>query len=124
VLTIVDTFSRMSPMIVPRLSFRGADIVDVLQAARRGTGFSMTIRVDHSGEFVSRDHILRVYQRGVILVLSLPSKPIDNALIEAFDGRLLWRPIISLRARSMHILAAWIQFLASSTSTASMRDCG
>ena len=34
VLTIVDTFSRFSPAIEPRLNFRGADVVEVLERVR------------------------------------------------------------------------------------------
>jgi len=86
VLTIVDTFSWMSPAIVPRLSFRGADVVDVLEAVCRGTGFPATIRVDQGTEFVSRDLDLWAYQRGVTLDFSRPGKPTDNAFIEAFNG--------------------------------------
>ena len=31
VLTIVDTFSRFSPALEPRFSFRGGDVVEVLE---------------------------------------------------------------------------------------------
>ena len=34
VLTIVDTFSRFSPALEPRFTFRGADVVDVLEKSR------------------------------------------------------------------------------------------
>jgi len=37
---------------------------------------------------VSRDLVLRAYQRGVTLDFSRPGKPTDNAFIEAFNGRL------------------------------------
>ncbi len=55
VLTVVDTFSRVSPAIVPRLTFRGANVVDVLERVCREMGFPATIRVDQGIEFVSRD---------------------------------------------------------------------
>jgi putative transposase len=87
VLTIVDTFSRFSPAIVPRLSFRGADVVEELEKVCRVTGFPATIRVDQGTEFVSRDLDLWAYQRGVMLDFSRPGKPTDNAFIEAFNGR-------------------------------------
>lgn len=35
VLTIVDTFSRFSPALEPRLTFRGADVVAVLDRVGR-----------------------------------------------------------------------------------------
>ena len=46
VLTIVDTFSRYAPAIEPRFSFRGADVVDVLERVGIEVGFPATIRVE------------------------------------------------------------------------------
>ena len=40
VLTIVDTFSRFSPALEPRFTFRGADVVEVLERVGRQTGTS------------------------------------------------------------------------------------
>jgi hypothetical protein len=45
VLTIVDTFSRFSPALEPRFTFRGADVVDVLAGIGRQVGLPATIRV-------------------------------------------------------------------------------
>jgi putative transposase len=87
VLTIVDTFSRFSPALEPRFTFRGADVVEVLERVGRQMGFPATIRVDQGTEFVSRDLDLWAYQRGVTLDLSRPGKPTDNAFIEAFNSR-------------------------------------
>ena len=39
VLTIVDTFSRFSPALEPRFTFRGADVVEVLERVGRRMGF-------------------------------------------------------------------------------------
>ena len=87
VLTIVDTFSRFSPALEPRFSFRGTDVVEVLERVGREMGLPATIRVDQGTEFVSRDLDLWAYQRGVTLDFSRPGKPTDNAFIEAFNGR-------------------------------------
>jgi putative transposase len=87
VLTIVDTFSRFSPALEPRFSFRGTDVVEVLERVGREVGLPATIRVDQGTEFVSRDLDLWAYQRGVTLDFSRPGKPTDNAFIEAFNGR-------------------------------------
>ena len=87
VLTIVDIFSRYSPALEPRFTFRGADVVEVLEKVCRQVGFPKTIRVDQGTEFVSRDLDLWAYQRGVTLDFSRPGKPTDNAFIEAFNGR-------------------------------------
>jgi len=87
VLTIVDTFSRFSPALQPRFTFRGADVVDILEKVAREVGLPATIRVDQGTEFVSRDLDLWAYRHGVTLDFSRPGKPTDNAFIEAFNGR-------------------------------------
>jgi putative transposase len=87
VLTIVDTFSRYSPAIEPRFSFRGADVVKILEEVGRQLGFPKAIRVDQGTEFVSRDLDLWAYQRDVTLDFSRPGKPTDNAFIESFNGK-------------------------------------
>jgi putative transposase len=63
VLTVVDTFSRFSPVLEPRFTFRGADVVEVLEEVGRQVGFPAAIRVDQGTEFVSRDLDLWAYQR-------------------------------------------------------------
>jgi len=87
VLTVVDIFSRFSPALEPRLTFRGTDVVEILERVCNELGFPATIRVDQGTEFVSRDLDLWAYQRGVTLDFSRPGKPTDNAFIEAFNGR-------------------------------------
>ena len=84
VLTVVEIFSTFSPVLDPRFSFRGADVVEVLEEVGRQVGFPGAIRVDQGTEFVSRDLDLWAYQRGVVLDFSRPGKPTDNAFIEAF----------------------------------------
>ena len=81
VLTIIDTFSRFSPAIEPRLNFRGPDVVEILEEVGRQVGFPKAIQVDQGTEFVSRDLDLWAYQRGVTLDFSRPDKPTDNAFI-------------------------------------------
>ena len=45
ILTVVDTFSRLSPVIDPRFSYRGEDVVATLVQACRKIGYPRTIRV-------------------------------------------------------------------------------
>ncbi|GGI31267.1 hypothetical protein GCM10010987_63570 [Bradyrhizobium guangdongense] len=82
VLTIVDIFSRFSPALAPRFTFRGADVVAVLERACKEAGFPATIRVDQGSEFVSRDLDLWAYQRGVMLDFSQPGKPTDTDVVD------------------------------------------
>src|SRR5438477_12597237 len=72
VLTIVDTFSRFSPALEPRFTFRGADVVEVLERVGREVGWPSTIRVDLGSELVSRDLDLWAYQRCVTLAFVRP----------------------------------------------------
>jgi putative transposase len=87
VLTIVDTFSRFSPVIDPRFSYRGEDVIRTLEEVCKEIGYPATIRVDQRSEFISRDLDLWAYQIGVTLDFLRPGKPTDNAFIEAFNGR-------------------------------------
>jgi len=70
VLTIVDTFTRFSPAIEPRFSFRAEDVVAVLERVGREHGLPKSIRIDQGTEFVSRDLDLWAYQRDVTLDFS------------------------------------------------------
>ena len=88
ILTVVDTYSRLSPVVAPRFSCRGADVVAALDRACWKIGNPMTIRVDNGSEFISQDMDLWAYQRGVTLDFSRPGKPTDNALIKAFNSKL------------------------------------
>lgn len=87
VLTVVDTFSKFSPAIDPRFSYRAEDVVLTLERVCARLGYPKTIRVDQGSEFVSRDLDLWAYAHDVILDFSRPGKPTDNAYIEAFNGR-------------------------------------
>ena len=87
VLTVVDTFSKFSPAIEPRFSYRAENVVLTLERVCALTGYPKTIRVDQGSEFVSRDLDLWAYAHDVILDFSRPGKPTDNAYIEAFNGR-------------------------------------
>jgi len=85
ILTVIDIYSRFSPAIDPRFSYRGEDVVQTLERVCKSIGYPETIRVDQGSEFISRDLDLWAYQNGVTLDFSRPGKPTDNA--ESFNGR-------------------------------------
>jgi putative transposase len=66
ILTIVDTFSRFSPIVDPRLSYRSEDVVQTLERV---------YKVDQGSKFISRDLDLWAYHKGVILELDAPRPP-------------------------------------------------
>jgi len=81
---VVDTYSRLSPVVDPRFSYRGEDMAAMLDRAWREIGYPKTTRVDNG----TWDMDLWAYHRGVILDFSRPGKPTDNACIEAFNSKL------------------------------------
>ena len=87
VLTIVDTFSKLSPAIEVRTRYTGADVVNTLERITQDYGVPKSIRVDQGPEFISKDLDLWAYMNGVILDFSRPGKPTDNAFAEAFNGK-------------------------------------
>ena len=87
ILTVVDTFTRLSPAIDARHTYRGSDVVDTLERASLEAGYPKTIRVDNGPEFISKELDLWAYMRGVTLDFSRPGKPTDNAFIESLNGK-------------------------------------
>ena len=67
VLTVVDTFPRYVPVLDPRFSYHGEDVVQTLERVCTKAGYSSMIRVDQGSEFISRDLDLWAYTNGVTL---------------------------------------------------------
>ena len=88
ILTVVDQWSRSSPLLeVASRMLRhtvGAALDRVLGTAPR----PRSITVDHGTEFQSRALEDWAYQRGVRLDFIRPGKPVENAFIESLNGRL------------------------------------
>ena len=87
-LTVVDQFSRQSPLIEPRSGFGGRDVAAALDRTVERTGVPVSITVDHGTEFTSKVLEEWAYQRGVKLDFTHPGKPTDNGHIESFKCRL------------------------------------
>ncbi len=87
VLSIVDNFTRVSPALDVRTSYRGFDVVETLDRIAAAHGRPKRIRLDNGPEFISKDLDLWAYQHDVVLDFSRPGKPTDNAFAEAFNGR-------------------------------------
>ena len=54
-LTVLDTFSRFSPVVDPRFSCGGKDVVATVEQACRSVGHPKTVRVDKGSELISWD---------------------------------------------------------------------
>jgi putative transposase len=88
VLTVVDQFSRQSPILEPRFTFGGQDVAAALDRAIERSGTPVSITVDHGTEFTSKALEEWAYRRGVKLDFIHPGKPTENGHIESFNGRL------------------------------------
>jgi putative transposase len=88
VLTVVDQWSRQSPMLEAASSMSGQTVGAALDRAIAGDVAPRSITVDHGTEFMSRALEDWAFARGVQLDFIRPGKPVENAFIESFNGRL------------------------------------
>jgi putative transposase len=88
VLTVVDQWSRQSPILEVASSLSGATVGAALDRVLPVSPALRSITVDHGTEFMSRALEDWAYQRGVQLDFIRPGKPVENAFIESFNGRL------------------------------------
>jgi len=86
-LTLVDVYTRESPVIEVDVSLGAARVVAVLERLRATRGLPERITVDNGPEFQSKALDAWAHQHHVQLVFSRPGKPVDNTFIEAFNGR-------------------------------------
>ena len=88
ILTLVDHVSRVSPAIEVGSSIPGKLVVAVLEKLARTHGLPKVITTDNGTEFTSRIVDEWAHRNGVKLDFIRPGKPIENAYIESFNGRL------------------------------------
>jgi putative transposase len=87
VLTVVDQWSRQSPLLEVASNLSGHTVGEALDRVL-GPMVPRSITVDHGTEFMSRALEDWAYHRGVQLDFIRPGKPVENAFIESFNGRL------------------------------------
>lgn len=88
ILTVVDQWSRSSPVLEVGLCMTGMLVSQVLDRVLGAGPGPRSITVDHGTEFQSRALEDWAYRRGVQLDFIRPGKPVENAFIESFNGRL------------------------------------
>ena len=69
-------------------SLPAAAVTDVLEEVIAVRGTPQTIEVDHASEFTSNHFDAWPYLRGVRIDFIRAEKPVENAFIESFNGRL------------------------------------
>jgi len=86
ILTVVDQWSRSSPLLEVASRMSGYTVGEALDRVLEDAPRPRSITVDHGTEFQSRALEDWAYRRGVHSIR--PGKPIENAFIESFNGRL------------------------------------
>ena len=88
VLTVIDQWSRWSPILEVAPGMSGRAVAAALDHAIGRHGKPRTITVDHGTEFTSRALDQWAYRRGITLDFIRPGKPVENGFIESFNGKL------------------------------------
>lgn len=83
-LTIVDAFSRFSPVVDPRFSYRGEDEALTLERICKSVGYPKTIRAPSSSRAIL---ICGPITRASCSTSQRPGKPTENAFIESFNSQ-------------------------------------
>ena len=86
-LTIVDHFTRESPAIAVGRRLRAEDVVRTLERLRRSGRKPKVITTDNGSEFCSKPLDQWAFVHGVQLDFIQPGKPVENAFVESFNGR-------------------------------------
>jgi len=87
-LTIIDDFSRECPAIEVDTSIGGARVVNTLERLADIRGLPEAITVDNGPEFAGKALDEWAYRKGIKLNFIRPGKPVENAYIESFNGKL------------------------------------
>ncbi|MFI5179846.1 MAG: IS3 family transposase [Thermoanaerobaculia bacterium] len=87
-LTVVDLFTRECLAIEADVGLTGRKVARALDAIAVARGYPKMITVDNGSEFYSKDMDQWAFGHGVRLDFIRPGKPVENAFIESFNGRL------------------------------------
>ncbi len=113
VLTLVDDYSRECLALEVGSSLPGSRVARVLEGVARRRGVPEAIVLDNGPEFTGKDLTRWAYQEGVRLSFIDPGKPVQNAYIESFNGKLrdecLNQHWFASVAEAEAIITAWRQ---------------
>ena len=87
-LTVVDQFTKECPVIEVDTSINGLRVSRVLEWLEVTRGLPESITVDNGPEFAGMTLDRWAYTKNVKLAFIRPGKPVENAFIESFNGRL------------------------------------
>lgn len=85
---MIDQWSRESVLLEAHVALTGQSVADALDAVSAHRAPPRAITVDHGTAFTSNALAELAYRRGVTLDFIRAGKPVENASIESFNGRL------------------------------------
>jgi putative transposase len=88
VLTVIDSFTRECLALKIARSLPSSAVTEELDVVIAKRGAPKTIQVDNGTEFTSNHFDAWAYLREIDVDFIRPGKPVDNAHIESFNGRL------------------------------------
>jgi len=88
ILSIVDVFTRECLALETDTSLGSVRVIRVLEQIITERGVPQRIRTDNGPEFTSRCFMAWCLDRRIELVHIRPGKPVENAYVESFHGRL------------------------------------
>lgn len=88
IFTIVDIFTRECPLLKVGFSLTADRVIVYLKKLKKIRGLPKAITVDNGSEFISKKLDAWAYYNGVQLDFIRPGKPVENAFIESFNGKL------------------------------------
>jgi putative transposase len=110
-LTVLDLYTRESVALVADRSLTGIKVAAALSQVLRARRAPLAITVDNGGEFVSHAMDAWAYAHDVRLDFIRPGKPVENAFIESFNGKLrdecLNSHVFASVAEAQVVLDAW-----------------
>ncbi len=88
VLAVIDMFTRECLVLKAGVALTGENVVFALEDLKHTRGLPKSITIDNGSEFASKKMDAWAYCQGVALDFIRPGKPVENAFVESFNGRL------------------------------------
>lgn len=88
ILTVVDQYTRECLALMAGRSLKGIDVARCLTGLLKERSRPCSITVDNGSEFCGQEMDSWAYRHGIELDFIRPGKPVENAYVESFNGRL------------------------------------
>ncbi|EMP03933.1 putative insertion element IS407 [Leptospira santarosai str. HAI1380] len=88
ILNVIDDYGRLAIVTQPEFSIPSERVVRILNEAVEVYGLPKQIVVDNGHEFTSKYFLKWAQGKGIDIHFTTPGKPIENAFIESFNGKM------------------------------------